>query len=307
MRIPEPRFSRILKTKLKDRFYHRPIYVQYAGKREKIRLLSMFEIFQLQKYKFDSRKKDVLSELSDYYNEPPEIIEKRMHEADVKTDKKYLYENPKDDESVRRFYSTTSSYLLQLMRASYEFRHISKRTNIALSVSLYFNKKNMMDFGAGSGRDCLTFAKKGFKVTHVDCKGCFTDFAQWRYFKRGLNIKIVDPKDLSADNQTHDSIICFDVLQLVVDPMRWVKIFIDKLNPKGLLFIFGDFDNLSTPLHLSENTKFGYRLDQELSNLGLEKIADLGIQVWMKMPGKVNSSGTSLNSGGQWFLKEAGL
>jgi len=202
-----------------------PVSIELAGKKRKVRLLPMLEIFQLQKYKFDDRKKDSITELSDYYKEPFEVIEKRIKEADEKTDKKYLTDNPQDDESVRKFYSTTSSYLLQIMRASYEFRHVSKRTNIALSLSLYFNKKSMMDFGAGSGRDCLVFAKKGFEVTHIDCKGCFTDFAQWRYLKRGLNIRIVDPNDLINDNKTYDSIICFDVLQLVVDPMRWVKIF----------------------------------------------------------------------------------
>lgn len=282
MRIPEPKLFRILKIKLKDKFYHTPVFIQLAGKKQKIRLLPMLEIFKLQKYKFDDRKKDIITETSDYFNEPAELVEKRMREIDKELDKKFLSDNPQDDQSFRKFYSANPKYIYQLMRTSFEFRHLSKRTNIALSLSLHFNKKSMMDFGAGSGRDCLTFAKKGFKATHADALGCLTDFAKWRYNKRGLNIRILDSNDLINDTQTYDIITCFDVLQHMPNPMKWVKIFAGKLNPQGLLFIYGDFDNLTTPLHLQENAKYHYQLDQELHNLGLEQIADLGIQIWMK-------------------------
>ena len=282
MKIPEPKFFSIFKTKFKDRFYRKSISVRYNGKRERVKLLPMGEMFRLQRYKFEDRRLDALTELSEYTGDSLDVTEKRLMEAEAQTDKKFSSEPRNDDESVRKFYAGTPEYIYCPMRASFEFRHLTKRANTALSVSLHFGKKDVMDFGGGSGRDALTFARKGFNVTHVDCLGHLTDFAKWRYQRRGLNVSLLDSKDLARDKRTYDVIVCFDVLEHIIDPLRWLKVFYDKLNEKGLLFIFADFDNLDTPLHLPENTKFYHQIEQELCGIGFKKIGHLGISMWTK-------------------------
>jgi 2-polyprenyl-3-methyl-5-hydroxy-6-metoxy-1,4-benzoquinol methylase len=286
MRIPEPPPIKFITTKLKNRFYHKGLILSVNGKRKKIRMLTNDEILHLQNYRFADRLLDVATELSEYSGEPIEKVRERMRCCDQKIDSDFIALGSKSEAEISKFYASHPEYIYHQMRVSADFLHLAKRTNLALSISLGLGKKTMMDFGAGTGRDCLTFAKKGFSATHCDCLGENSRFAQWRYQARGLNVRLLDPRELENDSTCYDVITCFDVLEHLVDPLKWVRIFYAKLKPEGVLFLATDFDNPGTPLHLPENVVYQNSLSSAMAEIGFLTVTVRGYKkekiIWMK-------------------------
>jgi len=275
-------FLKNMRNYLKDRIAHKIISLEVKGKKKSILLYTFQKIANAQKYKFNDRKKDVITELSEYTGETFTLVEQKMKEADANIETEFSATNRTQDEEISDFYSKTKNYIYHLMRTSYEFKHLTKRANTAVSACNYFNKKKVADFGGGSGRDGIIFARMGYSVTHVDIPGVLSDFATWRYGQRGLKVNVITPETFKGSNEKYDVIMCFDVLEHILDPDKWLATFYDKLNNNGLFLFFGDFDNLNTRLHLKENYNFINNFNSLVKKAGFICLGNPGISIYLK-------------------------
>ncbi|MBN2120456.1 MAG: class I SAM-dependent methyltransferase [Candidatus Omnitrophica bacterium] len=207
---------------------------------------------------------NVLKELSEYTNQDASLIENKRKELTSQINRTNY--DILSEEELERFYgqNTHSLYNLPLWNAE-------------CGRSLYFswllvpylkrhNFKTILDFGAGSGDLCIELANRDFSLYYTDINRILVDFADWRFKKRSLNIKIIEPEDL--DKQKVDCLVSFDVFEHLKDlPLKLKKInsFIKKGG--GLIFNI-EFDGGG--LHLEENQAYSdeNRLDRVLSGAG---------------------------------------
>src|SRR5262249_6012781 len=126
---------------------------------------------------------------------------------------------------------------------------------------------SFLDIGAGCGRDCIAFARCGFRVTHADIPWEGMDFARWRYAQRGLNVRCVNVLELPEER--FNLIGCHDVFEHVSDPVELMVRFATHLEQGGLLFASLDLFN-PIPTHRPANDCYVTLYDPLLKRLGLE-------------------------------------
>ena len=131
--------------------------------------------------------------------------------------------------------------------------------------------KRFLDYGAGIGDMCIRVKQinNDVNVTHYDLKGETMDFASWRFLKRGMKVKKIEASDGEDRLQNkYDTIICFDVLEHVVDPKKHLKRIQKHLEHNGQLFIKAPFEESKTqPMHMDSEKS----LDEYLINLNFKK------------------------------------
>jgi 2-polyprenyl-3-methyl-5-hydroxy-6-metoxy-1,4-benzoquinol methylase len=101
-----------------------------------------------------------------------------------------------------------------------------------------------LDFGAGSLRDSLELAKRGYNVTSVDLDlDILSSYqADYDWPANGTTRRIVTGQDLASclsqmENTQFSLIICFDVLEHLEDPVSVLRQMRALLTPDGRLFI----------------------------------------------------------------------
>lgn len=147
--------------------------------------------------------------------------------------------------------------------------HVLTRLQMSLTIALQFRGASYLDIGAGTGRDCIAFAKCGVRATHADLPSEAMDFAQWRYAVRRLNIPLVDVRQLPE--QRYTIVSCHNVFEHVEDPVELIAQWVTHTDPGGMLCISLDlFKPLST--HLPKNNFYATLYDPLLRHLGMELI-----------------------------------
>lgn len=128
--------------------------------------------------------------------------------------------------------------------------------------------------GDGSGNDSILLANNNYSVTYFDVPGSKTyDFAVKRFASYGLSgDKICVVSDLkSIQEKSFDIILCFEVLEHLVDPFIMIASIYEKLKYDGIALVTESFkhveDNL--PTHLMMNTKYVGKTDQMFRQYGL--------------------------------------
>lgn len=168
--------------------------------------------------------------------------------------------------------------LLPLLLSSYQLPHLFHRLQIMLGFTESFpSGSSVLDIGAGTGRDCVAWARRGFRVTHADIPWEGVEFAAWRYARRNLNVTFADARELPEER--YNIISCQDVFEHVEDPVELMTNFVSRLAPDGLLFISLDLFN-PIPTHTPKNDFYATIFDPLLVDLGLEIVMGrlLGVQ-----------------------------
>ncbi len=106
-----------------------------------------------------------------------------------------------------------------------------QRSEIAFSL---LGKKSgkLLDVGCGRGWNSVFFQQKGFQVSAVDISSEAVAITK----QRGIPVRILDlEQDELSGN--YDVILCLEVLQFLVDPLRALKKLRAALNDRGELII----------------------------------------------------------------------
>lgn len=159
--------------------------------------------------------------------------------------------------------------LLPLLLSHLQLDHLIGRLQTMLGVAITYQGKSFLDIGAGTGRDCIAFARCGFQTTHADIPWEGLDFARWRYQQRHLDVRCVDVRELPEERFT--CIGCHDVFEHVDDPVDLLVRFATHLEPGGLFF--GSFDLFNPlPTHRPANDLYVKIFDPLLKHLGLDMV-----------------------------------
>lgn len=213
------------------------------------------------RYRFDDPLRDIAAEYADYAGASIDDVLAQVEQ----------YRSAPRDEARERgddCYADTHEFVLWLMAGQARLPHLWERTRIALSVALENSLQTYLDYGAGLGRDCLVFARHGIAVTHADIPGEETRFAEWRYRQRGLDVRMVDVRDLPPERW--QAISCYDVLEHLDDPVAALIALAAHLEPGGALFLAVDLFNPKAVGHLEKNCLYAPLYHDILQELGLE-------------------------------------
>ncbi|HLK59561.1 MAG TPA: hypothetical protein VKU00_23565, partial [Chthonomonadaceae bacterium] len=127
------------------------------------------QVRKLLQYRYADPLEDALHEYADYLGKPFEAILEEYRHLEATNYVDLL---------------GPDIHLLCLMLAPLQLSHLLARLQIMLGLALPYHFASYLDIGAGSGRDCIAFARCGFKTTSADIPWEGMDFAQWRYAQR---------------------------------------------------------------------------------------------------------------------------
>lgn len=167
---------------------------------------------------------------------------------------------PKTARDMRNFYSTTDLYLWELSKwhGSQQYQQYLKIVDAVVAQQASKQRHlRALDFGSGIGTVAVRLAEAGYDVTIADVPGITFDFAKHRLRRKNLRFKTLDVvKDIPRIYGQFDTIVCFDVLEHVVQPDRvWLEL--EKhLCMNGIAAVVASFDAQLDdifPHHLREN------------------------------------------------------
>jgi len=170
---------------------------------------------------------------------------------------------PRTDEEIIRFYEVSPFNVFSL--AYWHMRRHQRRFRRRVIAHCY---GKVLDYGGGIGDLCTELAKRRFDVTYGDVKGKNMEFAQWRFMKKGLNVKVIDLVRDQGLLEQYDTILCLDVMEHVPDPKNTLNTISQRLKPNGKLII----TNLTCPGPTKQNPthrQISFDAKQLLNSLGI--------------------------------------
>jgi 2-polyprenyl-3-methyl-5-hydroxy-6-metoxy-1,4-benzoquinol methylase len=132
--------------------------------------------------------------------------------------------------------------------------------------------KDVLDYGAGSGKDTIMFSRLGASVTYAEIATKSVEYTKKRFEIRHLHyIEIEDVARLDPDRR-FDVVNCFDVLQLVYDVEYVLADVIARLQEGGHLILFACFENQWDGSHIEKNCGYLPYFTEILLSIGLEPV-----------------------------------
>lgn len=185
------------------------------------------------------RIKQIRKDCAEYQNISVEEAIKIYSSQELEFDKNFPEEIT--EETLNKYYSENKFFRALIRKDHFKYNII--RDYVSITTSLQFSKlKKVLDFGCGSGLAAIRFANNGFDVTACDIEGENLKFAKWWGKKRAPNLKIIDLKEFNW-NQKFDCILCFDVLEHIINPLETVKKLSNMIDNGGILFITTEFSS----------------------------------------------------------------
>lgn len=136
-------------------------------------------------------------------------------------------------------------------------------------------KASILDFGSGIGTHGIHFVERGHRVTFVDLPSPHFDYLRWRLQKVGADARLVERSAAAElEARSFDAILCFDVLEHVVDWRETTELLARLLKPGGKLFFVVSFREFEEhAIHIASQTGLDERsFDALLAGLGLHEV-----------------------------------
>jgi SAM-dependent methyltransferase len=132
--------------------------------------------------------------------------------------------------------------------------------------------KDVLDYGAGSGKDSIMFSRLDASVTYAEIPSKSVEYTKKRFKIRHLSkVDIKDVRHLDPDRR-YDVVNCFDVMQLVYDVEYVLADVIARINEGGHLLFFACFENQWDGSHLEKNCGYRPYFTEILLSIGLEPV-----------------------------------
>lgn len=116
----------------------------------------------------------------------------------------------------------TDESKMKLDNAIYRFNKISK----------FIKGKNILDVGCADGHFIAIASKKGYECTGIDISNTAVEQAQ----NKGLRVFNMTIENFEY-NKKFDNIVCFDILEHVREPQKFVDEIKNRLTTEGKIFI----------------------------------------------------------------------
>lgn len=132
---------------------------------------------------------------------------------------------------------------------------------------------DILTVGDGSGFDSLYLAQCGHRVTYSETSSSARGFAQRMFADEDARIRIIEDFANEPD-QSHDVIVCLDVLEHVPDPPAFVESLVRRLRSGGALIVHAPFFFIGplNPTHLKANRTYSGDLDRLYGKNGLRLV-----------------------------------
>lgn len=96
----------------------------------------------------------------------------------------------------------------------------------------------VLDYGAGPAAFSLALAyEKHCQVTLLDVKSQMSDFALWRFKRRDLPVQFLHADKFGGEKRQYDAVICFDVLEHLLNPVAVLQEITGRIRPGGHLLL----------------------------------------------------------------------
>jgi SAM-dependent methyltransferase len=132
--------------------------------------------------------------------------------------------------------------------------------------------KDVLDYGAGSGKDTIMFSRLGALVTYAEIASKKVEYTKKRFEIRQLHHTEIEDVALLDPDRRFDIVNCFDVLQLVYDVEYVLADVIARLKEGGHLILFACFENQWDGSHIEKNCGYLPYFTEILLSIGLEPV-----------------------------------
>jgi 2-polyprenyl-3-methyl-5-hydroxy-6-metoxy-1,4-benzoquinol methylase len=205
--------------------------------KDSIKNFAKHMLIRIYGYNITKDREEIIHDLSSFLNLAPELVRNLLPLGSLKASE-FFSKNVKDLSiaSLYSFYSRSVEYLFDLAYGNYW-----DIGTYAGSILIAKNSKGkILDYGAGIGSQLIIAWREGHHdLSYYDIKGVLFDFAEYRFMKRNMNVKMI-PANEYQDNlpEKYDTIICKAVLEHVKDPILHLKRINKHLKLGGRLFLF---------------------------------------------------------------------
>jgi SAM-dependent methyltransferase len=133
--------------------------------------------------------------------------------------------------------------------------------------------QDVLDYGAGGGKDTIIFARLAASVTYADLPDLTTAYISKRFEIRNLrNVEMKDVRRLDPDRR-YDVVNCMDVVEHVYDVEYILADLIARLKEGGHLLCWPCFVNNWDGDHIEKNCGYLPYFTNMLLSVGLEPVA----------------------------------
>ena len=197
---------------------------------------------------------------------------------------KVTFNNPK---SVKRFYKTTYSYILELTAANHQVETLFNYM-IIIQLIKRLGIRELLDYGAGIGTFVVLAQSAGIKVKYLDLDSETKNYALYRFDDLGIDIDTyLDDYDGYKFGHNQKCIVCTEVLEHIYDPEELIDAAYKALNHKGIFVVSESFNYVDAfcahmPKHFGKGDDV---FEKYMEKMGFVKL-DLGYEthprVYMK-------------------------
>ena len=227
---------------------------------------------------FDGRKDlraSLVGELAEYLGKPEEEVFERCRMGAGELAEAWGAAVPRTADEVSRFYEGTDAYLYDLTWWHALVEDESALAGVeALESAEGYRARTVLDFGSGVGSLGLLMAQHGFDVTLAEINASLSDYARWRFDRRGLSARFLGVGSEALPEAAFDFVSAVDVLEHLPDPRAALRSLAAALRPGGTLFVhLPSEDDPSRPMHLWHGTDALLR-DLDETGLWLQGASD---------------------------------
>jgi len=206
---------------------------------------------------------DAIAELSLYRSESPVATAFNVGNSFFTVNEAWRKAAPRTHAQILEHYRTCEAQVEQQVFATYGIPHeLVYRKMVVGQIEPF---QTVLDMGAGIGT--MVLALPDAFVTHADVAGPMMRYANWRYERgrqrNGLDWSfpfVVELEDDYLDHEDdclagvkYDVVICTEVIEHTVDPMKLAHYLVEHCKPGGKLFLTTSFhdDDGVIPMHLN--------------------------------------------------------